>query len=207
MDKSMYLWTTQGEVVHKWTGARVTDLAATPDGTRLVAICHERKIRVYGDIQRHKFDELFVLSEPDAITSLALSTLQPREQPGRYFVVNVANQEVHLWDLVERKLVRKMTGQKQGKFVIRSTFGGVDENFVISGSEGKEMGKLGLRSTYCLEPNSFPFVLDNIIYVWHRDHGVLIETLSGHDAVVNSVSWCRGRNLFASASDDHTIRM
>lgn len=71
------------------------------------------------------------ISEPETITSLSVSA------DGRYALVNVQeSQELHLWDLEEQQLVRKYTGQKQGTFVIRSTFGGDDDAFVLSGSEG-----------------------------------------------------------------------
>lgn len=96
-----------------------------------------------------------------------------------------------MWNLKEMKLVKKFVGQKQGRFVIRSCFGGVDEHFVLSGSEGK-------RS---LNPVDFQ------VYVWHREQGKVIEQLIGHTGCVNCVTWNPQRTMFASASDDHTIRI
>lgn len=47
------------------------------------------------------------------------------------------------------------------------------------------------------------------MYVWHRDTGTLLEILSGHgEGSVNSVAWNpRNERMFASCSDDHTIRI
>lgn len=39
--------TTSGEIVNSITGARVTDLAVTAAGDKLVVVCHEKKIRSY----------------------------------------------------------------------------------------------------------------------------------------------------------------
>jgi hypothetical protein len=55
---------------------------------------------------------------------------------GRLALVNVSSQELHLWDLDAKKLVNKYQGQKQVDNVIRSTFGGFNQAFVLSGSEG-----------------------------------------------------------------------
>lgn len=56
---------------------------------------------------------------------------------GRLALVNVANQGVHLWDLEDRILIRKFQGVIHGMYVIYSCFGGVNQSFVASGSEGK----------------------------------------------------------------------
>ncbi|KAK7054652.1 hypothetical protein VNI00_003115 [Paramarasmius palmivorus] len=106
-------------------------------------------------------------------------------QDNQFALINHAPDEIHLWDLQQGRLARKFTGQKQGRHVIRSCFGGTDGNFVVSGSE------------------------DGNVYVWHRDTGRLLEVLSGHgEGSVNSVSWNpKNGRMFASCSDDGTIRI
>lgn len=114
-------------------------------------------------------------------------------------------QEIYLWDLNTGRLARKYTGQRQGNHVIRSCFGGIEGNFVVSGSEGT------LHFLYCVPLLVLTFILvqDGKVYVWHRDTGTLLETLAGHgDGSVNSAAWNpRNERMFATCSDDHTIRI
>lgn len=51
-------------------------------------------------------------------------------------LINMADNEVQLIDIETAEIVKRFLGQKQGAFVIRSSFGGADENLIISGSEG-----------------------------------------------------------------------
>jgi WD40 repeat protein len=103
----------------------------------------------------------------------------------RYALVNHPQDEIYLFDLNTGRLARKFAGQRQDTHVIRSCFGGIDGNFVVSGSE------------------------DGNVYVWHCDTGTLLETLPGHgDGSVNSVAWNpTNERMFATCSDDHTIRI
>ncbi|KAJ8507610.1 hypothetical protein ONZ45_g10037 [Pleurotus djamor] len=106
-------------------------------------------------------------------------------QNSQYALINHSPDEIHLWDLHTGRLTRRFTGQRQGRHVIRSCFGGFEGNFVVSGSE------------------------DANVYVWHRDTGTLLEVLPGHgEGSVNSVAWNPvSEQMFASCSDDRTIRI
>ncbi len=103
----------------------------------------------------------------------------------RYALINVRPNELQMWDIVRQSLVRRFNGHDLSKHIIGCGFGGIDENFVISGSE------------------------DAKIYIWHRATGRLIETLSGHNAgAVNAVAWHPKDALtIASCGDDHTVRI
>ncbi|KAL9618234.1 MAG: hypothetical protein Q9204_008421 [Flavoplaca sp. TL-2023a] len=98
----------------------------------------------------------------------------------------MANSEIQLIKIDNAEIVKRYMGQQQGEFVIRSTFGGADQNLVLSGSE------------------------DAKVYIWHKENGTLIETLEGHHSpgCVNVIAWnptdpC----MFASGGDDHKVRM
>jgi WD40 repeat protein len=47
------------------------------------------------------------------------------------------------------------------------------------------------------------------IYIWHKENGQRIETLTGHErGCVNAVAWNpKDAGMFASAGDDYRVRM
>ena len=46
-------------------------------------------------------------------------------------------QGLHLWDVKDRVLIRKFQGPRQEKYTIYSCFGGANQDFLASGSEGR----------------------------------------------------------------------
>ncbi|KAJ5795277.1 hypothetical protein N7457_001876, partial [Penicillium paradoxum] len=170
-------WSMRGQSLYTWKGGfRVQDCAISPDGRRLVAADTEAKIHVYN---LRTYEEDYCLPLSSKPTSVAIS------KDSRHVLINLAEGEIQLVDMDTTAVVRQFKGQKQGEFVIRSTFGGAAENFVVSGSE------------------------DSKVYIWHKENGNLVETLEGHiSGCVNSISWNPADpGMFASAGDDSAVRM
>jgi hypothetical protein len=138
-------------------GFRVQDCAISPDGRRLVAADTEAKIHVYNFLTH---EEEYCLPLPSKPTSVAIS------RDSRHVLVNLQEGEIQLVDMETTAVVRRFRGQKQGEYVIRSTFGGAAENFVISGSEGESFS-CRLRDT----TNSFPRLARLHLAQGERDTG------------------------------------
>ncbi|KAF9318920.1 hypothetical protein BG003_010336 [Podila horticola] len=180
-EKKMLLMSDQGDVRYTWPFP-VRDVAVSPDGRTLIAM-GGTIIRI---ISLDDMSELKKLEESDSITAISLS------RDGRYLLANTTakpahppqQREIHLWNLEEGRIERRYVGHKQGRYIIRSCFGGWGDRFVISGSE------------------------DSTIYIWHRDNGSLVQTLEGHHRPVTCVAWSPIHpTMLASASDDNTIRI
>ncbi|KAF9335025.1 hypothetical protein BG006_001014 [Podila minutissima] len=203
-EKFMLLMATSGDVLHTWS-TPVRDLAITTDGRILVAtnLTNIRQISLVDMTEISRFEEM------DDITAISLS------RDNRHLLVNTTvkpthlpmQREVHLWDLREGKIKRKYSGYQQGRFVIRPCFGG-------GGGDGRR--QKGLLSEDDLSDESVQykerFVVsgseDSKIHLWHRDNGHLVQTFEGHTKAVTCVAWHpTNPTMFASASDDHTIRI
>ncbi|CAL8582377.1 hypothetical protein XPA_008044 [Xanthoria parietina] len=172
------LWGIDGEQLHNWeVDYRVQDCAISPNGKRMVVISSESQIIVY---DYETYAEEYSILLKSQMTCVNIS------QDSQHMLINMANSEIQLIKIDNAEIVKRYMGQQQGQFVIRSTFGGADQNLIISGSE------------------------DARVYIWHKENGTLIETLEGHQSpgCVNVVAWnptdpC----MFASGGDDHKVRI
>jgi WD40 repeat protein len=173
---NFYLCDIDGNVIDQWEGVRVQGLGYRADGKTILAADTHNRIRGYiFDTTNHDHN---MLKEENSIMSFTVDATD------RLALLNVATQGVHLWDLEDRCLIRKFQGVTQGFYTIHSCFGGLNQNFIASGSE------------------------DNKVYIWHTKKERPIATLVGHSRTVNCVSWNPTRpEMLVSVSDDGTIRL
>ncbi|KAL8735020.1 MAG: hypothetical protein Q9166_001145 [cf. Caloplaca sp. 2 TL-2023] len=172
------LWSTTGVSIYNWNvDYRVQDCAISPNGKKMVVISCECQIVVYNFETRAEEYSILLKSR---MTCVSIS------QDSQYMLINMANSEIKMINIETAEIAKRFLGQQQGEFVIRSTFGGADQNLIISGSE------------------------DARIYIWHKENGALIETLEGHQSpgCVNVVAWNPADPcMFASGGDDRKVRM
>lgn len=79
----------------------------------------------------HTFREEFRIKFSSKITCITPS------RDNRTIIINIAEGEVQMIDIEGRYVIRKFKGLHQGTNIIRNCFGGAAENFVLSGSRGK----------------------------------------------------------------------
>jgi len=171
------LWNVQGDQLYQWTedSLRVHDLAVSPDGQRLVVLL-EHRILVYDFVTREKLCEWAL--DDVKLTSVNIS------QDSRHMLISMNDNKIRLMDIDTGDVAQTFTGQTQTIYIIRSSFGGANENFVVSGSE------------------------DSRVYIW-RTNGHLVEALDAHPGgCVNAVAWHpTDPRVFASAGDDRKVRI
>jgi len=172
------VWDLAGNCVHNFckdrAKLRANDLAISPNGQRLV-IVSDSTIVVFDFTSYEKIYEWQV--DDVKLTSVTIS------QDSRHMLVSMNQDHIQLMEIDSGKVIHRFEGHQQKQFIIRSAFGGADENFVVSGSE------------------------DSRIYIW-RSNGLLIEALDAHPGCVNSVAWHpTDPSTFASAGDDSRVKI
>ncbi len=138
-NNSICQWNVHGECVYAWPKLhRTEDLALSRDQRWLIAIDERCNLHVYNFATQ---ELVYDLSFEVRATSVSIS------RDSRYILVHKADKEAVLIDIETRETVRKYMGQATGQYTIRADFGGANENFVISGSEGEKISRIRLPKT------------------------------------------------------------
>jgi WD repeat-containing protein 26 len=178
-DHALELYDLDGTRIHIWSGEnfRVHDVGITPDGSTMVVLT-ERSFAVYDFHTRDQLYDYHLDLYGAKLTSLNIS------HDSRSMLLSMNENRMQLRDIHTGTVEAEFGGHKQTQYIIRSAFGGADENFVVSGSE------------------------DSRIYIWRRN-GMLVEALDAHEeGCVNAVAWHpTDARIFASAGDDRKVRI
>ncbi|KAM0346040.1 hypothetical protein ACHAPU_005801 [Fusarium lateritium] len=154
---------------------RVEDLCGSLDGRWLVALDNQHTIHVYNAMTQELEFDMELKARP---TSVSIS------QDSRHLLVNKCDGEAQLIDLLTRNSIQKFYGHTGGEYLIRASFGGANESFVMSGSE------------------------DGNILIWHKNTGAAVERLQGHLPRCNAVAWNPSNPyMLASCGDDGRLKM
>jgi WD repeat-containing protein 26 len=141
-ERNLCQWKLNGDLLYDWGQShRIQDLAISPDGNRLIAMDNSYHLHVYNFVTRELEYQLDLKVN---LTSISIS------QDSKYMLVSTTEGEARTIDIESRELVKIFAGQKAGEFVIRSCFGGANESFVISGSEGASLLIQKLHSSWQL---------------------------------------------------------
>lgn len=109
---------------------RITDLAVSRDGSRMVATTTDNKIMMYDMRSKYKVAEWQM---EDKLTSINFSP------DGSEMLLNMNDGRVLALSSATGEVLMRYEGARQKDFVIRSCYGGAGETFVVSGSEGGQL--------------------------------------------------------------------
>ncbi|KAM7186930.1 WD40-repeat-containing domain protein [Rhypophila sp. PSN 637] len=195
-EKSLVEWDLNGNVIHVWSKKhRTEDLTISPDGQWLVAMDEQNRLHVYNGVTREREYEIDLKARP---TSISIS------QDSGSLLVNKVDGEAQLIDLLTKEAIQRYMGHSGGDYTIRSAFGGANEAFVISGSEGE----WNLQRSLSGRAGFANHQTDGAVYIWHKSSGIPIQRLDAHDPRCNSVTWNPADPcMFATCGDDGKIKI
>ncbi|CAL1705275.1 unnamed protein product [Somion occarium] len=218
LDRKIVFWDADGKQRDSWdrTPIRVTDLAITPDFTRLVAVgMYDLPATPHPGSNP---------TAPDSGTPAVGGSAPANGSAGsatRLIVYQLSNQQEQASVQMDGELTSvKVSDDSQYALINRASKANanceiqlwdLNTHKIVRKYQGHKQSQHVIRSCFGGVDGSFVASgsEDGNVYIWHRDTAELLETLSGHgEGSVNSVAWNpTNERMFASCSDDRTIRI
>jgi WD repeat-containing protein 26 len=129
-EHALIKWDMSYEKIYHWKedNLRVNDIAISPDGNRLVVVL-ESRIFVYNYKTHQKLSDWRL--DDVKLTSVKI------HQDSKSMLISMNTSKIHLMKIDNGDVLQTFSGHTQAEYIIRSSFGGANETFVVSGSEGK----------------------------------------------------------------------
>ncbi|KAJ1358275.1 hypothetical protein KIN20_016670 [Parelaphostrongylus tenuis] len=164
--------TTETYILGFWEGYRVRGVYGMSDCVTVLASDTHHRLRRYRFDNR--VDETVFMEEVPIISF--------RVHPNERFVLTTTQRNLRMWDLQTKTLIRNFYGAQQGNLVIHAGFGGINYEYLATGTE------------------------DHKVMIWGIGNSKHALKLRGHRRVVNGVTWnSKYPTMLASCSQDGTV--
>ncbi|PIC25675.1 hypothetical protein B9Z55_018516 [Caenorhabditis nigoni] len=178
-------------------GFRVRCVYGMKDGDSFLTVDSMNRVRLYS-ISSDNQEGTTVCKEDVTILNM---TVHPSEK----LVLTTTDVNLRLWDIRNRNLVRVFTGACQReefiKYQIHSSFGGCHQQFIATGSIGKE-------TEASLTENNRDKRKNGRVVIWSVEESRPKFEFAGHKGHVNGVTWNpTNPAMLVSCGDDSTIRV
>ena len=128
--KTLKQWDLNGNCVTEIaTNGRLEDIALSPNGRYLATIDNKKRLSIFDLVDRDQ-DYQIVMTTSSSLASIAIS------RDSKTVLVGFKDGESKLFNMRTKELLNTFIGQEHTDFIIRSAFGGAQDSFITSGSEG-----------------------------------------------------------------------
>lgn len=175
-DKEIAIFKTgTNEQVSNWSTGIIQDFKITRD-YKLLLVTYDNEVEVFDLVTKSQVKKLHIGTK---ISSISASTTNSSE-----FLISICySDELQLWDWQKGVLLSKYLGHKQGKYILRSSFG-FDDKIIATGS------------------------IDGYVFLWNKQFGALLGAFPGHKGMVNCLAWNpKIKSMFATGGDDSLVKI